>query len=328
MIDLALVRRAVRRLTAGIEAPNAELADARLDRMTRWGARSPRNTNALFAAVQMLRDLGAIDLAESAYLLNGMFDDIVWRELHDDKTDPDLARAIEDGVDINLVTAAMHEQERARMEAWYRDRGEEDLAAILAKDFEAYTELCVAGQISLIDDKPSREEQKPQRDDTAAAALLAERILALSGSESVADWHRAWKQLCDAMRDVDAATAIPAIQSLRAVGGISFEESFVLVDMVVTDEVSATMDADREYYRLRRELDEVERSLGISYEPGVPDETRPLPWQILNQRLNRRFDGLTAIALRRYGEHRMASLLIDKPDEYQRIRDESRIGAM
>jgi hypothetical protein len=39
--------------------------------------------------------------------------------------------------------------------------------------------------------------------------------------------------------------------------------------------------------------------------------------------VTRRYNGLKAVVLRRFGEHRMANLLIDDPSEYDRIVNEA-----
>jgi hypothetical protein len=43
---------------------------------------------------------------------------------------------------------------------------------------------------------------------------------------------------------------------------------------------------------------------------------------IASPRRWRRIEGITAVVLRQFGEHRLANLLTTKPEEYARIRDQ------
>lgn len=325
--DPDLVRRAATRLAAGVDAPNMQLADRRFFRMVRWGARSPRNTDALFAAVQMLRDLGTIDNCEAAYLFNELRDHLLWKQMTGNGADPRLEQAIREGTEHDLLLAAMADEERARTAAWYRERGEEEIADMIANDHEQHDALCTEGYDSLLEDKPTFEPPAPPAESAGASRRLAERVLALSATETMAEWHAAWMDLCSAMNDTPPAIAVPAIRGLRDVGGISFEESLVLIDMAIEDEVQGVLAADRQYQHLQRELEAVEQSTGIVCAEPAAGDPGPIAWQIVRHRLARRIIGQTAVVLRRFGEHRLANLLVAKPGEYARIRDDSRIGA-
>jgi hypothetical protein len=136
----------------------------------------------------------------------------------------------------------------------------------------------------------------------------------------------AWRALCDALIGAEPFAAVAAIQSVRDIGGISFEESLVLIDMAIDPLVDDALRLDREYHRLERAIDESNRQHGIDEGDGAADETRPLAWQVLQHRRYRRADGMMAVFLRRFGEHRLANLLTTKPEEYARIRDEIGVG--
>lgn len=151
--------------------------------MVRWATRSLRNTNVFFAAVQMLRDLGTIDQAEAAYLLNELFDDLQWMAMDRQDPDPALARAVVQGVEPDLILAAMHEEELVIAAAWYRERGDEDLADMVLDRPRDHDQLCAEGHFSLIDEKPSREAPAPHAETATSAPRFAERVLALLAAE-------------------------------------------------------------------------------------------------------------------------------------------------
>ena len=319
-------RTLLRHLTAVATASSAERADARLDRLVRWALRAPQNTDAMFAAVQTLRDLETIDRAEATYVLARIFDSQLWDELADREPDPELSRALQEEVDLELIQAAMTDQDRAREAAYFRSHGEGELADMVVNDPEAFTTLCAEGQIALIDDKPSSEHAPDPVTYTATAHVLSERVLALSATETLKEWVPAWHALTKVLRDVDPRAAVAAIQGLRAVGALSFDESLVLIDMVASTLVDDAMRADREFARLERAIDVFSIEHDIDDGDGAADESRPLEWRVLHHRRSRRIDGLTAGVLRRFGEHRMANLLMNEPDEYARIRDEINVG--
>jgi hypothetical protein len=277
-----------------------------------------------FAAVQMLRDLETIDRAEAAYLFASLIDHTLWGEM--DEPDPGLEKAVKEDVEIELIFAAMTDQEMARTAAFHRDRGEEELAEMFVKETDAYNTLCAEGQISLIEDRPERDHVEP-KDGAAAPALdLSERVLALSAAETPREWVPAWHAMIDVFRTVAPEAAVAAIQGLRTVGGISFNEALVLIDMAIDPILDGVLAYDREYRRLMRALEEFTRKHAINEGDGAPDAARPIGWQSLERRRYRRIEGLTAGILREFGEHKLANLIINDPEEYGRIRDDIGVG--
>ena len=323
-VDPDRLAKAVRRLTAAVNAKSSEAADSRLDRFALNAIRSPRNTDAAFAAVQTLRDLETIDRAEAAYLFGQLIEYRIDRER--ETRDPALERAIEDDVEYELIMAAMRDRELARAAAFHRERGEDELAEMLVQQPDEYGSLCAEGQLSLIDEKPLAENEAEPKNPPADAKPLFERVLALASTESGKEWMPAWLALTKEMRDAEPAAAVAVVQSVRDIGAISFDESLVLIDMAIGSLVDEALEADREYHRLERAIAECNRQHGIDEGDGAADETRPLEWRVLYQRRFRRADGITAIVLRRFGEHRLANLAATKPDEYARLRDEIDVG--
>jgi hypothetical protein len=323
-VDPKWMAKVARKLTAAINARYGDVTDARIDRICLWAMRSARNIDTAFAAVQMLRDLETVDRAEAAYLFGELFDYRLDRE--SGTGDPSLARALEEGTEYELIVAAIGDQRLARQAAFLREHGEDELADMVLNEPDAYESLCTGGQMSLIEDKPSSDSPTEPANRSSVPPALAERVLALSATETIKEWVQAWYALCDALRDADASTAVAAIQSVRAVGGISFEQSLVLMDMPIRSLVEDALEADREFCRLERAMDGYAAEYGIDEKDGAARETRPLAWQVLHDRRERRIHGITAMTLRQFGEHRQANLVSMRPEEYYRILDETEVG--
>jgi hypothetical protein len=325
-VDPKRMAWAARRLTAVANAKTKEAADHRLFRLCGWAARSTQNMDAAFAATQMLRDLETIDRAEAAFVFNELFDSLLWAEMDDRTPDPELVRAIEEGVDLDLITAARSDQETVRTAAFHRDRGEEELADMVLHHADAYSDLRTEGEESLVIDKEWSQIPAPVRPPPTSPPALTEHVLALSATETFKEWMAAWPAFCKSLRGTDPASAVAAVQGLRDVGSISFNESLILIDMAIDDLVDEALAADREHHRLERAIDEFDRVHGIDVADGAAEESRPLARRVLMHRLNRRIDGIKAVVLRRFGEHRLANLQATQPEEYTRIRDELQVG--
>ncbi len=142
-------------------------------------------------------------------------------------------------------------------------------------------------------------------------------------TETFKEWLPAWEALCDASDAVAPPEAVAAIQGLRDIGALSYEESVSLIHRVIDSIIDDALEADREFRRLDRALDVFEEQHGIDFSNGVAEESRPVEWQLLRHRHRRRFNGVTALVLRRFGERRSANLLTRNPDEYDRLCDET-----
>jgi hypothetical protein len=318
-VDHALATRVARRLTVAIAARTMEDTDDRIDALFDWARRSWRKVDATFAAIQILRDLDMIDRAEAAYLFAELYEHLPRKE--NPQAQDELANAVTSGVEYELIVAAMRDGENRRAELFHRERGEEELADMIAKEPQAHTKLWAEGEVSLLHEKPS-DSAPPSDTPHVIPHDLAEHVLALSATETFREWLPAWHALCRALRDAEPAAAMLTIQSMREVGAISFNESVVLIDMAISTPVFDALQADREYRRLERALETWIREHGIDEADGASDETRPLEWQVLEQRRCRRLYGITAIVLRQFGEHQLASLIVTDPEEYKRLRDD------
>jgi hypothetical protein len=318
-VDHALATRVARRLTVAIAARTMEDTDYLINRLFLWARRSWRKVDATFRAIQILRDLDMIDRAEAAYLFAELLDHLPRKDTQEARDQ--LAAAVTGGVEYELIVAAMRDKDRRHAELFHRERGEDELAEMIVEQPDAHATLCAEGAVSLLHEKPS---DSPPLPDTKAVIPhdLAEHVLALSATETLKEWVPAWHALCRSLRDAEPSAAVATIQSMRDVGAISFNESVVLIDMAISTPVFDALQGDREYRRLERALETFLREHGIDEGDGASDEARPLEWQVLEQRRIRRLHGITALVLRQFGEHRLASLIATDPEEYKRLRDD------
>jgi tetratricopeptide (TPR) repeat protein len=324
-IDRELLAKTTRRLRAVVNAKSSERADARLFRLCTRAVRSEQPIEAVFAAVQLMRDLDKIDRAEGAFILWRLFDQLLWNELCTStrKPDPDFDRAWREGVELDLIIAANNDRETVRAAAFLRDHGEEELADMLLNRPDEYEALWVEGEGMLVGDKPPEERPAAPATSPAATQVFSECILALAATEAHPEWFPAWMALHEASKAVAPADAVAAIQSLRDAGGVSYEESVSLIQRALDPLINETLEADREYRRLDRALEAFDETHRIDTKDGVADGVRPVEWQVLRHRHRRRFDGITAVVLRRFGERRSANLLTRNPQEYDRLCDKT-----
>jgi hypothetical protein len=324
-VDPKWIRKVARQLTSAVSARYGNVTDLRLDRVWRWAMRSRRNLEATFAAVQMLRDLETIDRAEAAYLFSTVYDR--YSRTEREERHEAAGDAILDGVEVELVRAAARAAQRTAADIFYRERGEEELAELALRERTMYELLCTDGQHSLFEDKPKSKAEMAPPELPAPPRDLAERIVALAATESGRERVPVRETVNEVLGYADPAATVAAIQSVRAIGGITFDESVDLLETAIEPIVSAELDSDREYHRLQRAVTEFERRHWMDEGDGIADEARPFEWRVLEYRRIRRSEGITAVVLRRFGEHRLANLLFAKPKEYYRILDETQLGA-
>lgn len=316
--DLDLIATAMRRLEAAARASTAEEVDQRLDRFIVRGARSPERLDAAFAATQTLRDLELINADEAAYVLSELCSAYVERT---SKSNP-LGKVPETEAEVTRLLDLSRRRDEAVMAALLRERGEVALADMLLNNADAYGTLCAEGEISLMMDIPDGESGPVSVKDPKQMAAVSERILGSLSSEMGAGWYDAWRAMTSAINDGGSASAVPAVQNLRDLGAISFEESLALIDMMVDSEVVEALEADREARRLAHAIESLEARLKESPPADGDTDPRVAEREHLSRMSMRRYDRWQAVCLRRHGEHRMANLLIADPAQYDRIRDE------
>jgi len=65
----------------------------------------------------------------------------------------------------------------------------------------------------------------------------------------------------------------------------------------------------------------LKRSRGLRADDPFPEADEAFEWTLLAAQLKRRMDAIAAFWLRQYGEHRLARLLMERPDGYERLVD-------
>jgi hypothetical protein len=314
--DPRLVRTIVRRLCAALETPDRRNASRRIDRVMRQALRSEAHLEATFAAVQSLRDFGTINGDEAAYLFNDLLDLRLWARSGD--RDPAIGRLVGEFPDhVELVEAALADQDTVYSADFYRSRGEEKLAKLIERDLDRYHKTVAEGQVAIyfpMDEAAAAPEEARSND----SSTVVERIIARAAMEEDRGSVGTWRSLIGAIWQVTPEASVRGVREAREIGAIDFEESVLLIHIVIEFQVMDEARADREYQRLERMRDEVADRLAIDLEH--PIEQPPFEYLAADQALRRRWRGIFASVLRHYGEHQIANLLLDDPAEYDRIK--------
>ncbi len=339
------VTAAMKSLAAIADAETQPESERRFEQFLDRAEKSGEYRDAAFAAAQALRDLDTLDAGEAAYLFQSLYD-LGSDEYHDN--DAELQRRLNELVDWTLhagdaakqgtaaAQAKWHEEQlhaaiarrMKELEAeFHRARGEFGLAEMLLDRPEAYGLLCAEGSLTLVDDKPPEAVDVQSDPDPRTVVRISERIVGLSATENSREAVREWHAFVDVMWNEGVPSGVAAVQTVRELGVITYEESLGLLDSIVSDVVLELRDVDRECARLTRAMTAIERTHGLSATQTFPEGTQPKEWLALQERLDLRWDGMMATHLRRFGEHRMANLLMENRVEYQRIVDEVSVGA-
>ena len=319
-------------LTAAANAVTCADAERRFDQFLDRVEKSADYAEAGFAAVQALRDLQEIQPFEAAYIFQSIYEvlaegiedaDAMAKALLQEHVD-----AFSDTVEAQERAEALSRRRRLELEAEFlRARGEETLAAMLLDTPDEHAAFCAEGVISLIDGKESPDEGIRAHPDARATGLIGERIAALAATETGAEAYARWMALSQALSQDDPASGVSAVQALRDIGVLSFEESVGLVDDIVSGLAERHVEADRDCMRWEREMFELRKAAGLDDHTSFPPGEEPFELRALAARLDRRSHRILAVCLRRYGEHRMANLLIANPAEYHRIASRVSVGA-
>jgi len=113
---------------------------------------------------------------------------------------------------------------------------------------------------------------------------------------------------------------------MRELGAITPLEAHGLIDEIVGGVTANMQEADREWSRIDRALRSHRKALGLDIMDPWPED-RSFETLVLEYRQERRSERLMVMNLRRFGEHELANLLLTDPDEYERRRQESAVGA-
>lgn len=180
---------------------------------------------------------------------------------------------------------------RSFFEAYRRFAGSEKLAATEAAFYRMRGESAVA---ELLDAKPDLH-----------AKLCADGWHSLISD----DRPRAnpWASLPESTPTVGLPSAIPESDSARFIDAYLFGTFY------------RAWEDDAECARLRRAMTALKRAHGLDADEPFPDGQEPFDWKLLATQLERRMNGIVAFWLRRYGEHWLASLLVDRPGAYEQL---------
>jgi hypothetical protein len=319
MADLRMTRAMLQSLRSILQTRTPKKSDERLYSLMTWAIAKPARIDAVAAAVQTLRDVGEITRAEAAYMIDYLID----LPRDNRELDPGISKLIVESPEHHdLAMAAMSHHDTMLGVEFYKAHGEFELAELFENDIDAYRTLCAEGQISLYDYK---EDHHPRVKEAKSKdpSVVMEKVIAMSATEGIPAWLPAWKEFCSALHEVTPETAVVAIQNARELGVITYAQSASLIDDAITDLFWHEAALDREHHRLEQAMEVMDEQLGIKYE--TPDDQQPFEWRVLNAQMERRKAGITAVILRRLGEHRMASLLVNDPDGYARLLDEGNL---
>lgn len=333
--DDKLVARFAKYLAAVARAESGPLADRRFDRFLGRAERSPEATEAAWAAAQRLRDLDEIDPAEAAYVFNSIFDvnsealcgaDREYqRFLKEHVAELENGKPGDEQSHDRLMDQLMLRSRAIECE-FFSARGESALAALCRDDPDAFGLLCAEGALTMVEDKPTEDEGRVAPGSQTVAARIGERILALAATETIRDALRENEALYRAMENGDPASGVTAVREMRELGAITPLEAHGLIDEIVGGVTADMQEADREWSRTDRALRSHRKALGLGLTDPWPDDCA-FEIRVLEYRQERRSERLMVMNLRRFEEHELANLLLANPDEYERRRQESAVGA-
>ena len=246
--DVADVRAAIDVIGAAEADRHRQDSWWRMNRFLAKAFRSPKSTDAAFAGVQALRDLGTIDHAEAAVLFRKLFE-------------------VRGGLVGSKADAASEA-------AFYRARGEEALADLLQTKPDLYAQLCEGA--------PWSRAEKPRRG--RRPVILPERTTPVYQPQKAGD-----------------------------------SQSPALIDAYLLATFCSAWESDAECERLRQAISAVKHARGLAADEAFAEGQEPFEMKVLSAQLERRMNGIMAFWLRQYGEHLLASLLVERPDEYERL---------
>lgn len=286
-------------------------------------------------AAQTLRDHGEIDDSEAAYLLYEFYGAVSEGIEEEDGEIERLRLALNDfvvGVPPDVIFSepeppeltAIHEAwERRRIElqaAFYTERGEHELAALLTTapdDFEALTD---DGRDTLVEHKYPVLELATTPD-PKKVARITEAITALVAAETTRESITLWTRLFEVAALEDAISGVSAVQAATALGLLTRSEAAALLDLYIETLTEAESGIDREITRLRAAKRRIERLHGIADGDSFPEGEAPAVWIALDDREHRRWDELYAKHYGRHEEYELAHLVSTDRARYDELID-------
>jgi hypothetical protein len=327
----------IQQLNLLVRTTSVEEADAALTELcdTLYDTDDAEAVPSAIAAAQTLRDHGEIDDSEAAYLLYEFYgavsEDI---EEGDDEIER-LRQALSDFVaevspDVIFsepeppeLTAIHEAWERRRIElqaAFYTERGEHELAALLTTAPNEFETLTDDGRETLVEHKYPVLELATAPD-AKKVARITEAITALVAAETTRESIMLWKRLFEVAALEDAISGVSAVQTAATLGLLTKPEAAALLDLYVETLAEAESGVDREITRLRAAKRRIERLHGIPDDDSFPEGQAPASWTALDAREQRRWDELYAKHYSRHEEYELAHLVSTDRSHYAALVD-------
>jgi hypothetical protein len=277
---------------------------------------SAASADALYRAVQRLRDLGELDPEEAAFLFDELFQcrEDVLLDAHAEM-DKALQAASSTPHDVDKL---MEFLDRRRVEvraAFHRARGELTLALLSETDDAAYNARCSQGEQWLIEDKPHDALDDDFSADEAEVGQVLEQLIKYSAAEHLRDFIAGLCAYGEATRGVSDGSCLAAIRQAREMGMIRRDQAAKLIDSLVAHRVNLMAEGDRVTVLLRRWV--VAPFWTVGEPPSSPKD------QVIAAQINERWDQLKTAEFRRIGEHWLADLLVHDRDGYERMCEDA-----
>jgi hypothetical protein len=337
------IARAKDWLTRAIRSRTPEQAERRIDVILDWAYHSVANAEAIYAAVQELRDLRELEPDEAACLCGEVYEIRSDRFMTHDSAYPRILALYTDASVIEGVppgkfeswlvatTVALRSREVELAATYHAARGEARWAAMLRANPGEFQTLVAHGQCRLIKTGESIWEDEPlEAPDPEQTALIGQRIMALSASETLRAAFDISRVFQHTIKSSDRASGVAAVRQLREVVAISRAEWASLIDEIVVVNLRSAMECDRELMQRERELEDAKEANGVTGwpDPEPDDDMLPADVRVLEKRYLQRSLAIRATLLRRVGEHELANLVMEYPEEYDRLVEEGAFGGI
>jgi hypothetical protein len=331
------IARAKDWLTRAIRSRTPEQTERRLDVILDWAYSSVAHAEAIYAAVQELRDLRELEPDEAACLCGEVYDirserfmthDPAYQRILARYADATLIDGEADGA-FEATTEALQSRALELEASYHAARGEARWAAMLRRNPGEFRTLVAEGECNLVKTGELIWDDEPLDDpDPEQTALIGRRIMALSASETLRAAFDISRVFQHTIQSSDRASGVAAVRQLREVGAISRAEWASLIDDIVVTDLRSAMECDREMMQRERELQEAKEANGVTGWPEPEDDALPADVRVLKKRYEQRSLGIQATLLRRVGEHELANLVLEDAAEYDRLVEEGAFGGI
>ena len=316
------LRRCVTAIRAILDTKTEDDAGRRLDALLAKADASARFADALYRAVQRLRDLAELEPEEAVFLFDEIYQCRESALFDGDQENERSSRAYEiargktkdDDALTEWLFDRVNRREQEVRAAFHRARGELTLAALCTGEEDVYGQNCILGQQWLVSDKPAERSAKDLSAKASEVGVVLEQLIAYSAAEAGPARFACTLAYDRAVSRARYGSALAAIRQAREMNIITAAQSAGLIDDIVGPRVLETAEADRTYARLVRMAEWRDPRAGKLSKA----EREKLPDQI-----EARMSCLMIIELRRVGEHWMADLLVHDQDAYARMCEET-----